>query len=481
MDNFSVAGQLGLVNHEAETTVLAAMRQDENLALALVQQLEAERFYDPQRRVLFAAMRSLLLGIEPFNRENILAECKRQAHEQNKKNPVVITGEFLDSLQGNVSDAIRSAVTVHRLSWLREAGDYAHWLVKELQMNPDPNELYTEAQSRWQLLAPEKKNGATLYGWDTIKFGRDMAEQRKAEAEQGLTRRFDWPWASWNKDVRPLRAGLLGVIAAADGVGKSMYLEWIAEHWAQRGNKTVLVHLEDNHQYKLDRRSARFSRVPLANIEDGNTTPAQDRDIERAEYEMAAWADKLHYTYGPGWSMAMILAEVQKLIDEGQCECLVLDYIDKCEADRRQMQLYGKDGQYSREGDNMSQLKNFAEKNSIPVFTATQGNKGMQDQGRIKTRQDIDGSGKKSQRAQLVMILTRDIVGEGGLFDGNTKVADAGDYSPIATLRIDKQNRGRTMTFKQVIRGECYRIGDLQRTEPEASPLPGNRQDWRDK
>jgi hypothetical protein len=73
----------------------------------------------------------------------------------------------------------------------------------------------------------------------------------------------------------------------------------------------------------------------------------------------------------------------------------------------------------------------------------------------------MGGSGKKSQRAQLVLILTRDMVGKGGLYDGDEKIADEGDYSPIASIRIDKQNRGRTMTFYQVIRGECYRIGDL--------------------
>ena len=158
--------------------------------------------------------------------------------------------------------------------------------------------------------------------------------------------------------------------------------------------------------------------------------------------------------------MSDIIRELQKLIDEGQCEAVVLDYIDKCEPDRRQLQLYGKE-QYMREGDNMNQLKNFAEKAGVPVFTATQGNKAMQEEGTVQTRKNIQGSGQKSQRAQLVMILTRDIVKAGGLWDGSTKLADEGDYSPIATIRIDKQNRGATKTFHQVFRGECYRIGDL--------------------
>jgi len=455
-----IAEQLGLVNHGAETDVIVGMLDSEELALDLAQRLADVDFYDPRRRIVFASIRKLLLGIEPLNRENILAGCRQVANDLYPKKNISVTDDFLGELKGNPAAAIRAAVTVHRLAWLRQASEYAQWFVKSLQLNPEPNEFYTEAQSRWQLLAPEKRGGATLYGWETIERFRGTVKERRQEAESGLTRRFDWPWASWNQWVRPLRAGLVGVLAAPDGVGKSTYLEWIAEHWARRGSKVVLVHLEDDHQYKLDRRMARHSSVPLGAIEDGTITQQQAIAMTEAERSMAEWVDCLHYTHAPGWSMADVIKELQKLVDEGQCEAVVLDYIDKCEPDRRQLQLYG-NNQYLREGDNMNLLKNFAEKAGIPIFTATQGNKSMQEQGKVQTRQAIDGSGKKSQRAQLVMILTRDIVGIGGLWDGSTKVADEGDYSPIATLRIDKQNRGATKTFHQIFRGECYRIGDL--------------------
>lgn len=459
-NQMSIVEQLGLVNHEAERVVLGAMLQSEDLALNLIQQLAAESFYEPRRKIVFGALRNLLLGIEPVTHENILAECKRVAIEQDKKNPILIDEKFLLTLSGNATDAVRHAITIHRLSWLRGAADYAHWLVKELQMNPEPNEIYIAAQEKWQALSPGKAQGATLYGWDTVKYAQDQATIRKQQAEQGLTRRFDWPWDIWNKLVRPGIKGWVGLLAAPDGVGKSTYLEWIAEHWAKRGNKTVLVHLEDNHDYKLNRRKARYSKVPLDAIEDGLTTPEQDRVIEQAEHEISAWASNLHYTHAADWSMADVVRELDKLVDEGQCECVVLDYIDNCTADRRQMQLYG-DNQYLREGDNMIRFKNWCEKRGIVGFTATQGNKSMQDQGKEQTRQGIDGSGKKSQRAQLVLILTRELVGDGGLWDGETQIAKKGDYSPIAKLRIDKQNRGQTCTFYQVFKGENYRIGDL--------------------
>lgn len=459
--NVKVAEVLGLINHGAEVDVLVGMLHSDDLALALVQQLQDGEFYEPRRRVLFAAIRRLLMGIEPLNRENVLAECRRMAAEIYPKKSVTVDDKFIDSLKGNPEAAVRSAVTVHRSAWLRQAGDYAVWLTKNLQLNPDPTELYTEAQERWQMLAPPKTKGATLYGWETVGHSRETQEKRRLEKEQNTLRRFDWPaqWPQWNKHVRPLRAGIVGVLAAPDGVGKSTYLEWIAEHWAQRGNKVVLVHLEDDHDYKLDRRKSRWSGVPLDVIEDDIATPQQEQAISDGEARIAEWADNLHYTHMPSASMADVLTELQKLIDEKECDCVVLDYVDKCEADRRQLQLYGSN-QFSREGDDMNRFKNFCEKNGIPGFTATQGNKSMQDQNKIQTRQNIDGSGKKSQRAQLVIIVTRPIVGHGGLIDNGEKIAEEGDYSPIATVRIDKQNRGRSMTFHQVFIGDCYRISD---------------------
>lgn len=447
-----------LIHPTAESTVLTAMRDEMDLAARLAEMLTPEDFANDKHKLIFLAAKRLLNGIEAIDAQTIAAETIAVAKEYKIKDSV--TPDFVANLAGDSRRAIAYAGTIKRMASLRRSADFAHWLIDELGNNPSPEELYTEAQERLQMLIPRTERGATLYGWDTITHSRDTQKERRNEAESGLTRRLDWPWASWNQWMRPLRAGLVGVLAAPDGVGKSTYLEWVAEHWAQRGNKVVFVHLEDDHDYKLDRRMARHSSVPLGAIEDGNLSKEQERAIYEAEQRIGEWADFLHYTHAPGWSMSEITKELQKLVDEGECDAVVLDYIDKCEPDRRQLQLYG-NNQYLREGDNMNALKNFAEKAGIPVFTATQGNKSMQDEGKIQTRQAIQGSGQKSQRAQLVIILTRDIVKAGGLWDGTNKLADEGDYSPIATIRIDKQNRGATKTFFQVFRGECYRIGDL--------------------
>lgn len=462
----NVIDTLKLYNHEAESTVLGSMLHDENFAARLVQQLEdsgqLDLFHNPRNRVIWQAFLNLLRGIEPINRENLAAECRRVAIEQNEKQPVSVPIEYIRELPTNPGKGIEAAFTIQRLAWIREAGQYAQWFLKAIQMNPDPSEFYAEAQERWQILSPKKKEGATLYGWDTIAKGREAAEQRKQDALLGMTRRFDWPkeWPSWNEYIRPARGGMVYMLAAPDGVGKSTYLEWVAEHWAIKGNKVVLLHLEDNHEYKLDRRLARWSKVPLANIEDGILTDAQNAAIKRAEDEISEWASNLHYTHLPGATCSAALAEAQKLVDEGECDGLVIDYLDKFSSDRRQVSLYG-DQEWSRQGDNMEQIKNFAERNNLPIFSATQGNKAMQDQGRVITRKDIEGSGRKSQRSQCVILVTRDILTSPVLDENGNVIAKIGDYSPYAKLRVDKQNRGWTGTFYQLFRGEYYRIGDL--------------------
>jgi hypothetical protein len=97
-------------------------------------------------------------------------------------------------------------------------------------------------------------------------------------------------------------------------------------------------------------------------------------------------------------------------------------------------------------------------------MTATQGNKSMQDAG-VQTRKNISGSGAKTQKAQLVVILTRDLVGDNGLTDEDgVRIAEPGEYSPVVTVRIDKQNRGRAgVTLQQVLIGQFFDVQDMQR------------------
>ena len=448
------AEMLELTHPTAEATVLAGMLADSETAIELAQMLEPGDFHNERAGVIFQAIRSLLMGIEPVDKPAILSECRQICTERKLK--FTVTEAHL-AFDGDPKRAISYAQTVKRLAWLRGAADFAHWMIQSLQAHPDPDGLFTEAQERWTGLRPVQKNSAFVYGWDTIAIHDKIIKERNQP--QRDTVRFDWPWRSWSQIVRPLLPGMVGIVAAPDGQGKTSYLEMIAEHWAMMDIHTVYVHLEDDRDYKLDRRLARYSRIPMERIEDGQYTGAELAAIREANENIAQWADRLHYYHAPGKSMTEIVRELETRVSEGVCQAVVFDYLDKVQATRAQAKIHGANT-WERQADDMEQLKTFAERNRLPVMTATQGNKSMQNGG-TQTRQAIQGSGQKSQKSQLVIVLTRDLVGDEGLHDkhGN-RIAEPGDYSPIVNVRVDKQNRGRTGQFKQIIAGRFFTIRD---------------------
>lgn len=451
---------LELTHPTAESTVLAAMRRGSvDDAIYMADNLQAADFSDPRRRVVFQAMVNVLRGTEPLDDSAILAECGQVARDM--RLDVRIDGGYLAGLEGDPLRGRAYAATVKRLAWLRSGGEFAYWYIQRLQERPDPEQFFAEAQERLQTLQPPAKTQRFVYGWDTVGSHRADIAQRVADAKDGKANPFLWPWGSWNAMIRPLRPGMLGLVAASDGVGKSTYLELIAEHWAKGGLHTVYVHLEDSLDYKLDRRLARWARVPLQVIEDGTQTEAQQASMDRAQANIDRNLPTLHYFDAAGMSMAEVTQELRARVQEGVCQAVVLDYLDKVQPSRAQAKLYG-DQIWERQGNDVEMLKTFAEKCRLPVMTASQGNKAMQGSG-TKTRKDIQGSGAKTQKAQMVAILTRDIVGDKGLQDERGEVlADPGEYSPFIDVRVDKQNRGKTgITIRQFLIGQYFDIRDV--------------------
>jgi len=450
---------LNLTHPTAEITTLTAMRRNADDAAYLAEALSASDYSDPRRRVVFQAIVNLLAGIEPIDDTAILAECVNVARDM--RLDVRIDGGYLAGLDGDPLRARAYAATVKRMSWLRGAGDFCYWFVQELQGLPDPERLFTEAQERMQALQPPTKDKRFVYGWETVSQHQAAIDRRVADYQAGVINPYLWPWASWNGVIRPLRAGMVGIVAAPDGMGKSTYLECVAEHWAKGGMQIVYVHLEDELEYKLDRRLARWARVPMQAIEDGALTAEQTEKIGNAQGDIDVKLPTLHYYAAPGLSMTEIVRELETRVDEGVCQGVVLDYLEKVQPSRAQAKLYG-DSFWERQAADVETLKVFAERHHLPVLTAAQGNKQMQDSG-IQTRKAITGSGGKTQKAQLVVILTRDLVGKDGLRDeaGRT-IAEPGEYSPIVNVRVDKQNRGKTgATFRQFLVGQYFDVRDL--------------------
>jgi replicative DNA helicase len=145
--------------------------------------------------------------------------------------------------------------------------------------------------------------------------------------------------------------------------------------------------------------------------------------------------------------MERTVAELRRLHAEGECDVVVLDYLEKAAPSSRQLKMFGSNG-YQREADNVEQLKNFSEITEIPVIMIAQMTKEAKGQTFDRVdRSGMRGAGEKSDKDNLVILLKRERNGEG--------------YSNEVDVLVDKNTMGGTGTFRQVMQPEYFRVGDI--------------------
>jgi len=271
------------------------------------------------------------------------------------------------------------------------------------------------------------------------------ARATKSSMPEDERRDLDWPWASWNEKLDPLEPGLLAVLAAGDGMGKTMYAEYVAEHWAIKGLRVVFVHYELNHALMLDRRTSRHAMIPRRELKRGLLTKEQKERYDEAIPRLRAIEGNIRYQHAPGWSMVKTIAHLGAYKEENECDVVVLDYLEKVAPTPHQRQLYGTN-HWQREADNVEQIKNFAEETETPVFMLAQMSKsGKSASFSGLDRTSIRGAGEKTEKANIVVLINRDHDEERG-------------YSNIVNVRIDKNTIGATGNFRQVMYPEYFNI-----------------------
>lgn len=278
--------------------------------------------------------------------------------------------------------------------------------------------------------------------------------ERIANMPEAERKVLSWPWETWRHLIDPLEEGMLGVVTAPDGQGKTIYAESIAEYWAQHRNKIVFVHYELNRSLMMLRRMARHTGITTRQIKEGRLSQDQKALISGMRPRLMAWDGFISYLHTPGWTMERTIAELGRLNTEGQCDAVVLDYLEKASASNRQMKLFGSNA-FQREADNVEQLKNFAETTGIPILMIAQ----MSKEGKEKSFDKIDrtgmrGAGEKSDKANLVVLLKR------------TRTDDG--YSNVVDVLVDKNTMGSTGQFRQIMQPEYYRVGDIADISPAA-------------
>lgn len=267
----------------------------------------------------------------------------------------------------------------------------------------------------------------------------------RAELPADQRREFVWPWPSWNAVLDPLEAGMLAVLAGADGSGKTIYAECIAEHWAAQGSQVVFVHFELNKRVMWHRRASRHTVLDYRTLRNGAV--GHDAELRNAREKLERYTGGVNYLATPGWTMERVMQECQRRHAEGACDVVVIDYLEKAAPSEKQAKLYR--DKWQREADTVETIKIWSESSGVPVLVLSQLSKSGKSQD-IETldRTSIRGAGEKTEKANVVILLHRD-------------KTSTGEYSPEVDVRVDKNTTGRTGNFRQYMDAAHFRVGDI--------------------
>ena len=450
---------MNLIHPTAERIVAAAIAKAGDDTQQLLDTALSSDFTSTPLYVVVESVRRLYTGVEPIDLAAIEVEATRYMKETNIK--ANINEQFLSELIAtDTRRAPAYAHTVHKMAWLRQFQATVEWANGELANLPDPDELYQAAQSKLAWLKPPTKENRFVYGWDTADYDA-LLFKREQEARDGKAVVFNYPWQSWNDRIKPLRPGMVGIVAGPEGSGKSGFLSMIGEHWARLCH-VVYVHLEDNLDYTIDRRMSRWAHTDIENLEAGKLNDYQRSAVTEATKRLSAIIPQLHYLDASGMTMDEIVKELETRRNDGICDAVVLDYINKVRPSRGQAKLFSRSDE--RQADDMEQFKTFCEapQQKTVGFTAAQYNKEGKANHKRKSSTDMRGSGEWADKCQLLVMLDRTVV-ETPVKDTNGKVIlDVGEDSPTIKVRVEKQNRGCKAEFEQIHVGKYFQIRDKQ-------------------
>ncbi len=291
--------------------------------------------------------------------------------------------------------------------------------------------LYAEAQRILYAATDAHEGGSHLVGTDMAMM--DYIAQLDARADElradpgaiittGL--------AGLDDILGDIAPGYLHAVVARTSVGKTIYMEQVAEHNARRGRRAVFYHLELSHQMMLHRRMARYGGARISALQRGYNGP----EVSTAIDETRDWSPNLMLVHCPGWTCEQLIGDILRLAAQGVADLVIVDYLQKLALPA--VNSHGANLAQAI-GQQVEQLKSVAERAALPIIVGSQVSRGFREgNGGRPSMDDIRNTGELAERANQVVVLHRP----------NERPMTAAVTEEIEA-RVEKNTGGRT--------GEC--------------------------
>jgi len=443
-------------NLEAEQAVLGSIMIDPELMTVI--ELNDKDFFGERHQVIYQSMRSLWDSGMPIDFTLLTDEIERTG-----KLGTIVTTSDLSSLLDNTPTALYGqhyAAIVKRASIARQYIYMAQKLVEMAFEDQNVDTLYSWIMEQVAIINSGKTDDKALMLWEeSFEVFRQILAEQQARLDEGDAG-WTWPWDSWTSILGEAQPGMPVLGAAATGVGKTTFVECIAEHWARQGKRVVIVHLELNRKIMLARRMTRHTAIDVRSILSGKLVPAQMQVIDQADRFMQDWIGNIHYLHAPGWSAERIVKELTKLYEQGACDGFLIDYMQKVQPSQNQVRMF-RDNIYARQADDAERFKTLAESKEIRCFLLSQLTKEAQDiQFDLLSLSNLRGTQEVADKVNVVALFHRQTLAAGKVDENGRELVRAGGLDVIVRTKIDKNTLGEHGAIEQVIVPEQFNIFD---------------------
>lgn len=390
---FEISGNKALFSRETEITVLGGlMRRMQELDRNIVYTVSEDDFYLDSHRMLYRALRSL-------SERQIIPDALTLDEELRRLYPR-ISAQTLNDLLDAMTSGVHYRNVGRHIEMVKEAALRRRLIsisdrLSESAMNGSEDITVAMDDIRAQLRDMASIKSAWESMMDVMLSTIDELEKR----QKGEIRGIGCGVSGIDRATGGFFPGELAVIGARPSVGKSAFGLQIAVDAAVHGHRVCFISLE-----MVD---SQFGQRLLSNTTqiDGmkmRTAKLSDGDwLEISEASNNYSALPISFTFGTK-TIEDLKNDIQHKVDSGDCDIVVIDYLQLLRTRRRF------EAEYERVGYISHMLKQMTTDLRIPVVALAQA-KRQNNGGRARcpTLEDLRSSGDIEQDADTVIFLHR--------------------------------------------------------------------------
>ncbi len=433
---------------KAEQATLGSLMLDPDMTPAIAEKLTPEDFGVARASELYRVMLSLFDQQMPYDTWLLLDEAKKQGAS--------LDASFIiecEQASNSPYYAEHYAGVVKQYSEKRRHIAIANEYAQKIHGGMSAEDL-----NSWLLSAIAgytTKDKASMSLAESLERQEELIQKWESPENKDELERWSWAWSKWNQFINPAPKGMLCVVQAADGVGKTIVGEVQAEHWAAMGNNVVYFHFELDRDVMITRRMSRLSGISYRKLVTNNLTPDEVKFRDEVKNYISRWTGNIEYVHCPGWDVDQMLNRAKTLQKQGLCDVIVVDYFQKIQPSPRQIR--NRWGEVRIEEDTAEQMKIFSESGAgCRAVLLAQLNK----EGKRRSADSLDrtagrGAGAITEKSNVVVMLHKEMLSGGRLGAAGKVIVEPGGYDTKATVKINKNTLGRTGTIEQYSNG-CF-------------------------